>query len=41
MDDNCKNTFIQMKKCRREKKRINKRDITADEVIFIFEKTLD
>ncbi len=41
MDNNYKNTFIQMKKCRREKKRINKRDITADEVIFIFEKTLD
>lgn len=41
MDNNYKESFIKMKKCRREKKRINKRDVTADEVIFIFEKILD
>jgi hypothetical protein len=36
-----KKEFIQMKKERREKKRTAKRCITAEEVIFIFEKVLE
>jgi hypothetical protein len=41
MDNNYKKEFIKMKKERREKKRTAKRDITGDEVIFIFEKVLE
>jgi hypothetical protein len=41
MDNKYKKDFIQMKKERREKKRTIKRDITGDEVIFIFEKILE
>jgi hypothetical protein len=41
MDNKFKKDFIQMKKERREKKRTAKRDITGDEVIFIFEKVLE
>ena len=41
MDNKCKEKFIQMKKERREKKRTNKRSITGEEVIFIFEKVLE
>jgi hypothetical protein len=36
-----KQEFIKSKMERREKKRTCKRDITADEVIFIFEKVLE
>jgi len=36
-----KNYFIQNKKNRREQKRTEKRNITGDEVIFIFEKVLE
>ena len=38
---NYDNKYIQMKKERREKKRTQKRDITGEEVIFIFEKVLE
>ena len=38
MDNKYKTEFIQMKKVRREKKRTDKRSITGEEVIFIFEK---
>ena len=41
MDNKYKKEFIKMKKERREKKRTIKRDITGDEVIFIFEKVLE
>ena len=41
MDNKYKDEFIQMKKERREKKRSEKRSITGEEVIFIFEKVLD
>ena len=41
MDNQNKTSFIQMKKERREKKRTDKRDITGEEVIFIFEKVLE
>jgi len=41
MDDNDKKKFIQIKKQRREKKRTEKRSITGDEVIFIFEKVIE
>jgi hypothetical protein len=40
MDNKFKKDFIQMKKERRDKKRTIKRDVTCDEVIFIFEKVL-
>ena len=40
MDNQFKKDFIQMKKERRDKKRTIKRDVTCDEVIFIFEKVL-
>lgn len=36
-----KNLYIQNKKDRREQKRSEKRNITGDEVIFIFEKALE
>jgi hypothetical protein len=36
-----KQTFLTMKKIRREKKRTTKRGITGEEVIFIFEKILE
>ena len=39
--DNNRNQFIQMKKIRREKKRCEKRSITGEEVIFIFEKFIE
>ena len=41
MDNQNKTSFIQIKKERREKKRTDKRDITGEEVIFIFEKVLE
>jgi len=41
MDNQFKKGFIQMKKARREKKRCEKRSITGEEVIFIFEKVLE
>jgi hypothetical protein len=41
MDNDYKKKHIQKKKERREKKRLEKREITGDEVIFIFEKTLE
>ena len=41
MDNKYAEKFIQMKKERREKKRTNKRSITGEEVIFIFEKVLE
>jgi hypothetical protein len=41
MDNKYKSEFIQMKKVRREKKRTDKRSITGDEVIFIFEKFIE
>jgi hypothetical protein len=41
MDNKYKKDFIQMKRERREKKRTTKRDITGEEVIFIFEKVLE
>jgi hypothetical protein len=36
-----KNEFIKMKKARREIKRKEKRSVTGEEVIFIFEKVLE
>ena len=39
-NDKYKQTFLTMKKERREKKRTTKRGITGEEVIFIFEKVL-
>jgi hypothetical protein len=41
MNNKYKEKFIQMKKERREKKRTDKRSITGEEVIFIFEKVLE
>ena len=41
MDNKHKTEFIQMKKVRREKKRTEKRSITGEEVIFIFEKFIE
>jgi hypothetical protein len=41
MDNKYKNQFIQYKTERREKKREQKRGITGEEVIFIFEKILE
>ena len=41
MDNKYKKDFIKMKKDRRDKKRTIKRDITGEEVIFIFEKVLE
>jgi hypothetical protein len=41
MDIKYKKEFIQMKKDRREKKRCEKRSITGEEVIYIFEKVLE
>lgn len=41
MDNKYKEEFIKMKKERREKKRTDKRSITGEEVIFIFEKILE
>jgi hypothetical protein len=41
MDNKNKTEFIQMKKVRREKKRTEKRSITGEEVIFIFEKFIE
>jgi len=41
MDNKYKEKFIQMKKERREKKRKDKRSISGEEVIFIFEKVLE
>jgi len=41
MDNKYKEYFIKKKKERREKKCTVKRDITAEEVIFIFEKVLE
>lgn len=39
--DNNKQTFLIKKKERREKKRTDKRNVTGEEVIFIFEKILE
>jgi len=41
MDNKHKTEFIQMKKARREKKRTEKRSITGEEVIYIFEKFIE
>ena len=41
MDNNYKKKYIQHKKERRERKRTEKRSITGEEVIFIFEKVLE
>jgi hypothetical protein len=41
MDNKYKKEFIEIKKERREKKRVTKRDIKGEEVIFIFEKVLE
>lgn len=41
MDNKYKTEFIHMKKERREKKRCEKRSITGEDVIFIFEKVLE
>ena len=41
MDNKYKKDFILMKKERREKNRTVKRDISGEEVIFIFEKVLE
>lgn len=41
MGDKYKDEFIKIKKERREKKRTEKRCITGEEVIFIFEKVLE
>ena len=41
MENVYKIQFINMKKKRRELKRTNKRSVTGDEVIFIFEKILE
>lgn len=40
INDKYKQTFLTLKKERREKKRTSKRGITGEEVIFIFEKVL-
>lgn len=40
-DSKYKQIFIKKKQARRENKRTLKRDITAEEVIFIFEKVLE
>jgi hypothetical protein len=41
MNNKYKTEFIQMKKARREKKRTEKRSITGEEVIYIFEKFIE
>lgn len=41
MDTKYKKEFIKIKKERREKKRCEKRSISGEEVIFIFEKVLE
>jgi hypothetical protein len=41
MDNKYKTQFNQMKKERRQKKRCEKRSITGEEVIFIFEKFIE
>ena len=41
MENAHKTQFINMKRERRELKRTNKRSVTGDEVIFIFEKILE
>ena len=41
MENVYKTQFINMKRERREFKRTNKRSVTGDEVIFIFEKILE
>ena len=41
MENNYIKEFQEMKAVRREKKRINKRSVTGEEVIFIFEKILE
>jgi len=41
MENKHKKIFFQMKNDRREKKRTEKRIVTGEEVIFIFEKVLD
>jgi hypothetical protein len=41
MDNKYKQEFAQKKKERREKKRCEKRSVTGEEVIFIFEKLLE
>ena len=41
MDNKYRTQFNQMKKERREKKRCEKRSITGEEVIFIFEKFIE
>ena len=41
MDNKYKKDFIVMKKDRRDKKLTAKRDITGEEVVFIFEKVLE
>ena len=41
LDNKYKTEFIHMKKERREKKRCEKRSITGEDVIFIFEKVLE
>jgi hypothetical protein len=41
MSEDKKDKYEELKKERREKKRITKRDISVDEVIFIFEKVLE
>jgi hypothetical protein len=41
MDNKYKRHFIKIKQERRETKRTAKRDITGEEVIFIFEKVLE
>lgn len=41
MDNKYKHEFAQKKKERREKKRCEKRSVTGEEVIFIFEKLLE
>jgi hypothetical protein len=41
MENVYKTQFINMKRERRELKRTNKRSVTGDEVIFIFEKILE
>lgn len=41
MENTFKQSFIQMKQERRTKKRTQKRSVTGEEVIFIFEKVLE
>jgi hypothetical protein len=41
MDNKFKENFIKMKQERRDKKRNDKRSVTGEEVIFIFEKVLE